>query len=490
MRPPSPGLQAAIRSTSRRLRQWPLQRCLMTLAIETSCDDTSVAIVEKGNHHGHVTAKLHFHDKVTSNNSVYQGVHPLVSLQSHQESLATLVHEAMHHLPMRNGPVLPNAESTQSGQVDIAARRLPDFISVTRGPGMRSNLFTGLDTAKGLAVAWQKPLVGVHHMQAHALTPRMVSALESHLHPLPAPAPKFPFLSVLASGGHTLLIHSASLTHHRVLGFTNDIAIGECLDKIARVVLPAELLQTTKSTMYGALLEAFAFPDSGLEGQTTLTPLSAQSPHSAENYLGTHGHRYEWYTVPTNHEDAIRRNTTKWGWALNKPLTKSGGGVKINSLEMSFSGITTMVERIVRYGMDPTARKFNKVERSAPEVEIEERMDLARETMRAAFEHLASRVVLGLESQRNFTTSKPAVVMSGGVAANSLLRHILACTLCAHGFPDVELYFPPPKFCTDNAAMIGWAGLEMFEAGYIDPLSIRAIRKWPLDKLLDPPEDG
>lgn len=155
MRPRSPGLQAAIRSINCRLRQGSSQRCLMTLAIETSCDDTSVAIVEKGNYHGHVTAKLHFHDKVTSNNSVYQGVHPLVSLQSHQESLATLVHEAIRHLPMRNGPVLSNAELTQSGQVDIATRRLPDFISVTRGPGMRSNLFTGLDTAKGLAVAWQ-----------------------------------------------------------------------------------------------------------------------------------------------------------------------------------------------------------------------------------------------------------------------------------------------------------------------------------------------
>jgi N6-L-threonylcarbamoyladenine synthase len=65
----------------------------------------------------------------------------------------------------------------------------------------------------------------------------------------------------------------------------------------------------------------------------------------------------------------------------------------------------------------------------------------------------------------------------------------LAKTLCAHGYPDVVLHFPPPKFCTDNAAMIGWAGLEMFEAGHIAPLSIRAIRKWPLDKLLDPPAD-
>ena len=66
----------------------------------------------------------------------------------------------------------------------------------------------------------------------------------------------------------------------------------------------------------------------------------------------------------------------------------------------------------------------------------------------------------------------------------------LAKTLCARGYPDVELHFPPPKFCTDNAAMIGWAGLEMYEAGHVTPLSIRAIRKWPLDQLLDPPADG
>lgn len=127
----------------------------MTLAVETSCDDTSVAIVEKACHQGRVTAQLHFHKKVTSNNSLYQGVHPLVSLQSHQESLAILLREAIRHLPLHNGNLPPDADTAQSDDVDITTRRLPDFISVTRGPGMRSNLFTGLDTAKGLAVAWQ-----------------------------------------------------------------------------------------------------------------------------------------------------------------------------------------------------------------------------------------------------------------------------------------------------------------------------------------------
>lgn len=110
----------------------------MTLAVETSCDDTSVAILEKGVHNGNTVARLHFHDKVTSNNTVFQGVHPLFTLKSHQENLAALVAEAIEHLPNHGG-----------------SRRLPDFVSVTRGPGMRSNLMCGLDTAKGLAVAWQ-----------------------------------------------------------------------------------------------------------------------------------------------------------------------------------------------------------------------------------------------------------------------------------------------------------------------------------------------
>ncbi|KAF1838839.1 glycoprotease pgp1 mitochondrial precursor [Decorospora gaudefroyi] len=420
----------------------------MTLAIETSCDDTSVAVVEKGSRTGRAIAQLHFYEKVTSNNTEYQGVHPLVSLLSHQENLAALISEAVRYLPRKDGDASPKSGTSDPDMVDITTRRLPDFISVTRGPGMRSNLFTGLDTAKGLSVAWQIPLVGVHHMQAHALTPRMVSALvaddnygtsEDQTPPVHVCTrnstslctPDFPFLSVLASGGHTLLIHSASLSDHRVLASTNDIAIGECLDKTARVVLPSEILQTTKSTMYGALLEAFAL-DPSLEGRTSRDASSSafmpnSSVHSAETYLNVYGHQYDWYQVPINQEDAIRRNTTKWGWALNLPFTTSSGGIKISSLEMSFSGTTTMVERIVRYGIDQTTGKLNKVERLAADVSMEERKDLARETMRVAFEHVASRVVLGLQSLHHVPTAKPAIVVAGGVAANSLLRYMQVC---------------------------------------------------------------
>jgi N6-L-threonylcarbamoyladenine synthase len=146
-----------IRTRALHYPQWTLHRRLMTLAIETSCDDTSCAILEKTTERGRPYAQLHFHKKITSNNAEFQGVHPLVSLRSHQENLAKLVGEAISHLPPK--AIIQSQGlgegAPQTGQHERPAKRLPDFISVTRGPGMRSNLFTGLDTAKGLAVAWQ-----------------------------------------------------------------------------------------------------------------------------------------------------------------------------------------------------------------------------------------------------------------------------------------------------------------------------------------------
>ena len=220
------------------------QRLLTTIAIESSCDDTSVAIVEKQSRHqnsistSRPLATIHFHEKVTSNNLAYKGVHPLVALDSHQRNLALLVQRAIKSIP----------DGHDGRQAPV------DFVTVTRGPGMRSNLSVGLDTAKGLAVAWDVPLLAVNHMHAHALTPRLVFALDSSGSVKPA----FPFLSLLVSGGHTLLLHSRSLCDHSILAETLDIAIGEAIDKIARAVLPQEILETSQSAMYGPALESFS----------------------------------------------------------------------------------------------------------------------------------------------------------------------------------------------------------------------------------------
>ncbi|KAH7126748.1 glycoprotease family-domain-containing protein [Dendryphion nanum] len=467
-------------------RPCPL-RGLLTLAIETSCDDTSVAILEKSQlPNGLVGATLLFHKKVTSNNTAYHGVHPLISLESHQENLASLVEEAVQCLP---------------------TNKIPDFVAVTRGPGMRSNLATGLDTAKGLAVAWKRDIVGVHHMQAHALTPRLVAALENttsnsaslgpsiHSDGL---VPDFPFLSVLASGGHTLLIHSETLIDHHILASTNDIAVGDCLDKVSRAVLPPHVLQTARTTMYGALLETFAFApsqvenvahskapraDAGRPDVEIVNDVSLERSTAAE-YQAIYRERYS-YTVPKNNEEAVKRNTTKWGWAFQQPLSKAAGGTKRKSMEMSFSGLLTAIERAVRFKTDLVTGKLTKLNREHEDISTEERRDMAREAMRAAFEHIANRVVLGLQYNESLTT----VVMAGGVAANTYLRFILASTLCSAGYSHVSLVFPPPSLCTDNAAMIAWAGCEMYDAGYNSSRAIRALRKWPLDKIVNPPND-
>jgi N6-L-threonylcarbamoyladenine synthase len=442
-------------------------RCLLTLAIETSCDDTAVAIVEKTAS----SATLHFNEKVTANNSTFRGIHPLVALESHQENLSALILRSLSSLPDRD--VSPGIHNTldASGEDGIfRTKQMPDFISVTRGPGMRSNLNTGIDTAKGLAVAWGIPMVGVHHMHAHALTPRLVSALAcgstvTGTEELQNSSifgqkiqPDFPFLSLLVSGGHTLLLHTRNLTEHRVLADT-DCAVGDCLDKIARAVLPQGLLLTDPSTSYGPLLERFAFP----------------------------GDRPSYnYTAPkSRHVELMQSEApSAYGWPFALPFVRDGS--KFRSMEFSFAGISSYGARVAENGWDPVSGKLRHIKREQPIIEDEARL-LAQESMRVCFEHIASRIVLALESETS-SKKKPSqtLVLSGGVAANKFLKHVITAFLSARGFSHVKIITPPIDLCTDNAAMIGWAGCEMFEAGFSNSLSIRSLRKWSLENVVNP----
>ena len=203
----------------------------------TSCDDTSVAILEK---HKNNSATLHFHEKITSEYEKYGGINPIRAHESHQKNLASLVNEALHCLPPQHH--VDFSAGTHRGfyleNEWKQPRKLPDFITFTRGPGMRASLITGIDTAKGLAVAWQVPILGVNHMQAHALTPRLVSAIEAKSAGIEAAAPAFPYLTLLVSGGHTMLVHSRDLCNHQIYAYTVDIAIGDMLDKCARISYP------------------------------------------------------------------------------------------------------------------------------------------------------------------------------------------------------------------------------------------------------------
>ena len=420
-------------------------RNLLTFAIETSCDDTAVAILESNG----TSAKLHFNAKITANNGEYTGIHPTVALESHQRNLPSLIQSAIEHLP----------PSEQHGKP-----AKPDFISVTRGPGMRASLNTGVGTAKGLALAWNIPIVGVHHMQAHALTPRLCSALKHGSISDGDSAfmkPAFPFLSLLVSGGHTMLIHSASLTSHKILASTTDIAIGDMLDKAGRSILPPSVLSTAKNTAYGALLEPYAFPD-GLENSTYSPPKSRREEYES------------------------CKRPSPFGWPLPLPLMAGEQGKNAKLAAFSFSGIDTYIQHLVSFGWDHDRNRLSQTPRATP-ISDEERQYLAKDALRVAFEHLASRTVLVLDGLKSQNHELPTtLVVSGGVASNNFLRRLLPAFLVARGFPDIEIVAPPVQFCTDNAAMIGWAGLEMFQAGFRTQMDFGTLRKWSLENLETP----
>lgn len=391
----------------------------MTLAIETSCDDTCVAILEK---HPSGSATLHFNEKVTSDSRQFGGVHPAVAIAGHTTALGPLIQRALAHLPSSK----------------------PDFVTVTRGPGMAQNLAAGLNTAKGLALAWSVPLLGVNHMQAHALTPRLVTALNHPPSTPYSPSPSFPFLSLLVSGGHTMLVLSTSPTTHTILvPNLSGLAIGDMLDKTARILVPPAILSTLPDTMYAAALEPFAFP----------TPPPPYQPPTTR--------RDEIAPLPVLSPEGEPITT------LTPPLSSS------RRLAYDFAGLGTQISRLAA---------------AYPDLPLSHRRALAEAAMRLAFEHLAGRILLCLAGEAGHAVSEKlaevrTLVVSGGVARNSYLRRVLRGMLDSRGYgaDRMQIVVPPGELCTDNAAMIAWTGMEMWEAGWRTELDVMALRKWPVD---------
>ncbi|KAM0370634.1 hypothetical protein ACHAPY_010485 [Fusarium culmorum] len=384
--------------------------------------------------HTSQSTELLFNERISSDNRAFKGIHPIVAAKGHSVSLAPLVRRALD--------ALPAAEDGDNKRICYASgvrKQVPDFVSVTRGPGMRSNLGIGLDMAKGLAVAWDVPLVGVHHMQAHALTPRLARALGMSMGEVEEfrKGPEFPFLSLLVSGGHTQLVHSTGLTDHSIIATSGDIAIGNLLDQTARDILPSEVFDASEHVMYGRLLEAFAFPP----GADTTSAYEAV------------------FTPPASRSEEMTPLSTGYDWNIPTPFRQS------RKLAFSFSSIYTHVHDIA------TAR---------PSMSTPERRALAQHTMMTAFVHLAGRLCIALDDKPELQAAKTLVV-AGGVASNKFLMHVLRSMLAIRGYEGMEIVAPPVELCTDNAAMIAWTGIEMFQAGYESELSITGIGKWPMD---------
>jgi len=317
------------------------------LGIETSCDETAVAIYDSARGLiGHrIFSQVGIHAE-------FGGVVPELASRDHIRKL------------------LPLVEATLA-QADIAPSAL-SAVAYTAGPGLIGALLVGATTAVGLAMAWGIPAVPVHHMEAHLLA----TLLEDE-------PPEFPFIALLVSGGHTMLVDVSGLGEYRILGQTLDDAAGEAFDKSAKLLgLP-----------YPGGPELAALAEKGC------------------------GDRFD----------------------LPRPMLKKPG------LDFSFSGLKTAIMLKVK------------------EIDNADQMtDAVRADLADAFQSAVVDTLVGKSLRAIKQTGYERLVVAGGVGANRLLRTQLASALAAIGG---RVYYPRTEFCTDNGAMVAFAGFMRLQAG-------------------------
>lgn len=341
------------------------------LGIETSCDETAAAIVERDDKgKGRILSNIVLSQ--IAEHEPYGGVVPEIAARAHVEALDTLIEKALSEAGMKLDEV--------------------DAIAATAGPGLIGGLIVGLMTAKALALASGKPFYAINHLEGHALTARLTDQLD------------FPYLLLLVSGGHTQMVLVRGLDDYERLGTTIDDALGEAFDKTAKLL-------------------GLPYP-----GGPAVERMAKQG-------------------------DAKR-------FALPRPLKGEA------RLDFSFSGLKTAVRQ--------TATEI------AP-LSDQDVADICASFQEAVADTLSDRVRRSLErfKQEFPDHQSPALIVAGGVAANKTLREALE-TLCKmHGFSFIA---PPHELCTDNAAMIAWAGAERAASKAADSLAIAPRSRWPLDE--------
>lgn len=320
---------------------------LITLGIETSCDETGVAVYR----HGIGVLSNVLFSQVALHQS-FGGVIPEIASRSQLERIAPLVEQA-----------IAQAQLTLS---DI------DGIAVTHKPGLAGSLLVGVCFAKAIAWVLQKPLIGVNHLEGHVFS----ACIENEI--------PFPFLCLTASGGHTALYLVHNFGEFAVLGATSDDAAGEAFDKVAKMI-------------------GLGYPGG---------PVIEQLARTVDFV--------DFFHYPRSNK---------------------------KTLNFSFSGLKTAVlyDLVKRKAYDLATKTFLKPDDSMLQKQV------ASSLLNCIADIFVTKIVSALEQYRQLK----AIAFVGGVACNQFIRHKLADVACKKGVP---LFFPSPKYCTDNGAMIAFVG--------------------------------
>ncbi len=334
---------------------------MLILGIETSCDETGVALYD-----GELGLLAHALYSQVAIHEAYGGVVPELASRDHVRKLTPLLRE-----------VLSQAGVDASGIQGVA---------YTVGPGLIGALLVGASLGRSLAWTWGVPAIGVHHMEGHLLAPM----LEQN-------PPTFPFIALLVSGGHTLLVQVGGVGDYQILGESLDDAAGEAFDKTAKML-------------------GLPYP-----GGPVLARLAREG-------------------------DSKR-------FVFPRPMTDRPG------LDFSFSGLKTYALNTWR-SIDATAQNQADVARAFEDAVVDTLVIKCRRALRQ--------------------TGITSLVVAGGVGANQCLRERLQTLIRQE---RGQVYYPRPEFCTDNGAMIAYAGYRRLCAGQHDDMAIRATSRWSLDTL-------
>lgn len=337
---------------------------MLVLGIETSCDETGIALYETGRglraHALHSQVVLH---------ADYGGVVPELASRDHIRRVLPLTRAVM-----RDGG---------------AALKDLDAIAYTAGPGLAGALLVGAGIGTSLAHALRIPAIGIHHLEGHLLSPLLAD-----------PAPQFPFIALLVSGGHTQLMRVDGVGRYTLLGETLDDAAGEAFDKSAKLL------------------------DLGYPGGPAIAALAEAGQAGRQK--------------------------------LPRPMLRS------DNLDFSFSGLKTAVLTAVR----------------SQQLTTQGRADLAAELQAAIVDVLVAKALAAVEQ-----TGQSRLVVAGGVGANRLLRTQLTASAERLG---CTVFYPPLEFCTDNGAMIAFAGALRLQqsSGSASPTQGFTVRpRWELASL-------